>query len=322
MTALADYIDNLGDLPTELLLGRVVLFTITDEPISRTSLVEWFDELGIDQRYLPPPNKRQHAFEKATSDATGASYPMTRGRIGRLMCRPVSKGRDRVIRQVTREVQDANRRKLGYDEAITVTFYRPSDPGDQSTARVLITVNPDALEPEEIEPIRRAARDIKARYERYYDFLDGQKTRATVRNCLRGLNAIEIKGGVYFIHANRDEELSRLRELVTRLGGGCHMDQVPIVDVEAQREFITRAFEREASQALQDLIRDSRELLASRRNITPAAYARMKERYDEVVENATEHVLKLRTSQDITAASATVALRVLGELQEAMLSGR
>lgn len=318
--ALRGYIEEMGDLPVDLLLGRIVLFTITDEPISRASLEQWFDELVLDRKHLPAPNKRQHAFEKATSDITGEKYTLGADLTAHLLCRKVSSGSGRIIRQITREIQDSKRRQLGYHEAIKITFYRPTDPSDQATARLMITINPDHLAPHEVPHVQATARSIAERYERYYDFLDGQKVRAMVRNYLHALNSIEIKGGVYFIHANRDDELSRLSELVGRLGGGCQMDQIPIMDATSQREFITRAFEREASQALQDLIKDTRELLASRRSITPAAYAKMKSRYDEVVDNATEHMLKLRTTQDITAASAKVASRTLGSLQEAMLS--
>lgn len=321
-SSLREYVDAFDDLPPDLLLGRIVFYTISDNQVSREALVKKFQELGLDEKYLPTTNKYQHAFEKATSDMNGKSYPLAGERTAHILCRNVSHSRDQTTRQITREIQDSKARKLAYGEVISVVFYRPSDPANQSTAKLRIRINPDDLELDEKEHVQAIARDIKAQYDRYYDFLDGQKIRAMVRNYLRHLNSIEIKGGVYFIHANRDEELARLRELVNWLGGGCFMEQIPVGDLEGQRKFITRSFEREAGQALSDLIRDMDALMVGKQVVTPAAYAKMKVRYDELVENATEHMMKLRTSQDITSASASVALDRLASLTELMLSSK
>lgn len=320
MTAspLRSYIDELNDLPADSLLGRIVLFTITDEPVARSDMEKWFEELDLDKALLPTPNKYLDAFKKATSD-TKDSYPLKRHRTAYLLCRDVLSNGEYIRRQITREVKDSGRKRLAYDEAITCTFYRPSQASDQSTAQLRITVNPDVLEPEEVEIVRLTAQAIYNRYVRYYDFMDGQKLRACIRNYLKKLNAIEIKGGVYFVHASRDDELGRLAELVRRFGGGCHMNMIPIVDLKREREFIAQVFEREASQSLNDLTREARELISSRKSITPAAYQKMKARYDEVLGNAEEHMVTLQVSQDVTAASAEVALNALLALQEEML---
>lgn len=313
------YIDDLNDLPADVLLGRIVLFTITDEPVRHEDLTKWFADLGLDEKYLPTPNKYIDAFKKATSD-TKESYPLTKGRTAHLLCRDVSSTTDFVRRQITREVKDSGRRRLVYGEAITCTFFRPPRTEDQDTARLQVTVNPTNLEPGELAMVQRIARDIAERYQRYYQFLDGQKVRATIRGYLKKLNAIEIKGGVYFVHSSRDDELGRLAQLVDRLGGGCHMNMIPMVDLERERAFMARVFEREASQALRDLTTEARELMAQRKTITGAAYAKMKARYDEVLNNATEHMENLQVNQDVTAAAAEVAHRALSELAEAMLS--
>lgn len=311
------YVDEINDLPPDILLGRIVLFTITDEPIKRDDLVTWFKKFDLDERYLPTPNKFLDAFKKATSD-TKETYPLARNRTAHLLCRDVSATTDYVRRQITREVKDSGRKKLAYDEAITCTFYRPTT-GDQSSASLRITVNPTHLEPEELANVQRIARDIVARYERYYQFLDGQKVRGTVRAYLKKLNAIEIKGGVYFVHSSRDDELARLAGLVDQFGGGCHMNMIPMVDLERERAFMARVFEREASQNLRDLTNEARDLIAARKTVTPAAYAKLKARYDEVLGNATEHMENLQVNQDVTAAAAEVAHKALTDLMEAML---
>lgn len=315
---LRSYIDELSDLPADVLLGRIVLFTITDEPVSRDDLVLWFEELGLDKAYLPTPNKYLDAFKKATSD-TKDTYPMARGRTANVLSRDVTSTPNYVQRQITREIRDSKAKRLDYHEVIACTFYRPTSVDDQSSSRLQITVKTEDLEPGEIEHVRAIAQAIKTRNDRYCQYMDGQKIRATIRNYLKKLNAIEIKGGVYFVHASRDDELANLATLVGRLGGGCHMNMIPIVDLKQQREFIVSVFEREASQSLSEITREAQELISSRKSITGAAYAKMKARYDEVLNNAEEHMFTLQVSQDVTAASAEVALNSLRALEQRMM---
>jgi hypothetical protein len=318
-SAMKSYLDEYDDLPADVLLGRIVVFKITDEPVSLADLKKWFEDAGLDEDYLPPANKALDAFKKATSD-TKDSYAMSKGRTAQLLCRPVTETPDYVRRQITREIRDSKNKRLGYEAAITATFYRPTDPQNQSTARIKITVNPDVLEASEVEHVQHVARAIHERHLRYFDFLDGMKLRATVRGYLKKLNCIEIKGGVYFVHASRDAELNALADVVSRFGGECHMNMIPMVDLKRDREFMARMFEREASQSLNEVAREAQELLSSGRKITPAACARIKAKYDEVLANAEEHMLTLQVSQDVTTASAEVALSAFTRLTEGLLN--
>lgn len=313
------YLDELNDLPADALLGRIVLFTITDEPVSLANLTQWFADAGLNPDHLPAPNKALDAFKKATSD-TKNSYEMSKGRSAQVLCRDVTQTPDFVRRQITREIRDSRNKRLSYIDAITCTFYRPTDAADQDTSRLKIQINPDVLEDSEKQPIQDIAKEIYARYIRYFDYLDGMKLRATVRNYLKSLNTIEIKGGVYFVHSSRDEELGRLADVVGRFGGGCHMNMIPIVDLERERKFIAQVFEREASQSLNELARDAQELLSSGKSVTPAACAKIKSRYDEVLANAEEHMLTLQVSQDVTTAAAEVALSALTRLTEKLVN--
>lgn len=318
-SSMKKYLDEYDDLPADVLLGRIVLFKITDEPVSLADLTRWFKDAGLDEAYLPPANKALDAFKKAASD-TKDSYAMSKGRTAQLLCRDVTQTPDYVRKQITREIRDGKNKRLNYIDAITCTFYRPTDPNDQNTARIKITVNKDALEDSEVETVQHVARAIHARHLRYFDYLDGMKLRATVRNYLKKLNSIEIKGGVYFIHASRDVELNALADVVGKFGGDCHMDMIPMVDLKRDREFMARMFEREASQALNEVAREAQELLSSGSKITPAACARIKAKYDGVLANAEEHMLTLQVSQDVTTASAEVAMDMLTRLTEGLLN--
>lgn len=312
------YIDEANDLPADVLLGRIVLFTISETPISYTSVVQMFEELGLDKDYLPMPNKAVDAYKKATSE-TKVTYPMTRDRTGILMCRDVTSTPDYIQRQITREVRDSKKRDLGYKPAITVTFHRPTKPGDQQTARLVVQYHDQALEKSELPIVHQAGREIEKRYTDFYAFLDSQKIRAVVRGYLRKLNAIEVKGGCYFVLATRDEELQRLAQFVNRLGSDCMMHMIPVPELEGQRAYFARVFEREAAERLQNLTKEARSLTENRKTITDAAYLKLKKEYDQVLANAEEHMLTLQISQDLTAASAEVALGALVDLQDAMI---
>lgn len=324
--AVSQILNDQGDLPDDVLLGRIVMFTITDEMVDRDALVKKFQDLNLDPRMLPPEIKPIDAFKKATSDATN-KYTLPSGQVCTVLCRDVTSTNELVKRQITREVKDSRARQLSYSRAIECTFYRASTEkkADGTTGtkkgseRVKIVLDPIGLDPTELAEVSTIVDEIKARYDRYYHFLDGNKLRATVRDYLKHLNAIELKGGVYFVHVNRSGELARLQQLVAYLGGGCSMYTIPLVDIGREREMVTNAFQREASQALNEVAKECAHLRESRKSITPAAYARMKERYDEVVSKAIEHQGMLQVSQDLTGAAAEVALNALTDLQEELL---
>lgn len=315
---LRDYISQVGDLPLDILLGRIVLFTITDHGVPVQDCFDVIDDLGLTSIGKPQENKRIDAFKKATSDVKD-SYPMVKNRTGHLLCREVTATGEFLSRQITREIKDSGRKKLGYHPAIEAVFYKPTDARDQNTARCSITVQPGALEPGELEIVTAVARAIAANFERYYRTFDGMKIRAWVRAYLKKLNAVEIKGGVYFVPVSRDEELGRLAEFVRRMGGGCRMNMIPMVNLEREREFITEIFEREAAQSLREITAEVEELMSTRKGVTATAYAKIKARYDEVLANATEHMDNLQITQDLTAASAEVAFESLQKLVHAML---
>lgn len=315
-----------GDLPDDVLLGRIVLFTITDQQITRTQLERWFLAENLNTNLLPADIKPIDAFKKATSEAKNR-YTLPNGQEAVVLCRDVASNNEYVRRQITREVKDSKARTLSYSKAIDCTFYRakyvklPSGAtqAQRGSERVHIKVDPTGLDPTELTEVQKIANEIQARYLTYYDHLDGNRLRAVVRDYMKHLNAIELKGGVYFIHVSHSDELARLQTVVHKFGGGCQLHTIPLVDIERERKMVAEAFEREASESLQEIAAECRALRSTRKNITPNAYAKIKERYDDVVKKAGEHMVTLQVSQDLTGAAAEVALDALLELQEELL---
>ncbi|GAB3863558.1 hypothetical protein GCM10028801_31470 [Nocardioides maradonensis] len=312
MSDIKDYLDQIGDLPADILLGRIVFFTIYDHPVTLPEIEKWFTELDLNRAFIPQENKRHDAFRKATKELDGLRYPMSGQRTGILLCRDVRTTGDQIIRSIVREIRDARNRKLTHAEAINCQFNR----GGQ----FVHPIRGDLLEPEEIEHVRLAAQKMVARYNYHCAYLDNMKIRAMVRGYLKHLNCVEMKPGVYYVNHSRDDELHRLAELVNRLGGGCHMDMIPIPNIERQRKMLTGMFEREAVGQLQELTKQIEEAVASPGKISAAKYAKMAARFSEVLQNAEEHMITLDVTQDLTAAHSEIAQKALAAMQLKMLS--
>jgi len=119
------YLDSAGELPRDCLLGNVVLFTIRDGEYDRDEIEKWFTELDLNPSFIPAPNNPLNAFEKATSRVDDTGYEMPDNKQGHVLVREVVSDKEHVVRQLTREVRDAGRRRLGYDKIGEAVFYRP-----------------------------------------------------------------------------------------------------------------------------------------------------------------------------------------------------
>jgi hypothetical protein len=314
-----------GDLPDDVLLGRLVLFKISIPShltLTRDDLEKRFVAAGLNTALLPPEIKPSDAFKKATSEAKD-SYLLPDGTTAEVLCRDVAATKEYIRRQITREVRDTAKVQLRYARAITCTFWRPKTEKGKpvyGSERMQLQIDRADLDPVEFAEMDKVRNEIERRYFHYAKGLDSNRVRHTVRQYLLHLNAIEIKGGVYFIHVSKSAELAALQATINALGE-CEMNTIPLVDLQREREFVTRAYEREASEALITLAKEARDLMANRKSISPAAYAKIKDAYDAQVASAQEHMVTLKVSQDSTGAAAQVALDALSELQLQMLKG-
>jgi hypothetical protein len=322
MSDLRDYLNSINELPDDVLLGRIVMFTVTDERVERAKLEQWFVDLNLNPTFIPAENRAIDSFKKATTDVDSTEYELPGNLKGILLTRNVTTDNEMVVRFIVREIRDSARRKLAHDKVIEAVFYKETKAGgkvQRGTGAIRLTKVMDDLEPSEEPNIDKAIQAVKDSYDNYYRYIDGQKIRAMVREYLKYLNAIEIKGGVYFVHKNRTDELLRLRDLLNRVGGGCRMDQIPIIDLDNERQIIVEAFQREAEESLSNLVKDIAFVRSTRKKVTPDAYAKLKRAYDRVMDQAMEYQRTLGLSQTRTSAAAELALDSLGELQKALL---
>lgn len=318
------YLDQAGSLPDDVVLGWIVVYQIRDAQYDRATLELAFDELGMNPALIPAPNNPLHAYMKATSSVDDTDYKLPHDQVAHVLVRDQMEDKEQVVRQLTREIRDTKRGRLGYAKIGECAFYRPVSRGgkvEYGTERIRLTVDNSALTPDERPVLQGVLDKIASEYDRHVNFMDAMKYRAVIRDYLLHLNALKIKDGFYFVHANRGDELDKLRTLVERLGGGSTMFLLPLVDLDQQRDMVVQAFQAEAEEALNDVVKQVAHVRGTRKSVTPAAYAKIKREYETAINRSKEYGRTLKVSATTTAAAEELALEALAALQADLLEG-
>ena len=320
-SALGAYLDEAGQLPKDVLLGTLVLYTISDGEYSLADLAAHWAELGLDPKYLPVANKPIDAYKKATSEVDDFEYPMPDDKIAHVLVRDVHSDPQVVVRHLTREIRDSQAQRLAYARIGTATFYRPSvdsqgrvKPG---TERFKLHVDNPSLEPDERVSMQVLVDEVSRRYDRYVNYLDGQKVRAMVRSFLSDIGALNVKPSVYFVHVSRTDEIEKLKQVVDRLGESS-MHHLPVIDLPSQRAMVVEAFQQEAVASLQDLVKEITRVRESRKSITGDAYAKLKSQYDATLARTREYSRLLGSVRSKTEGAEEIAQETLRRLQKEM----
>ena len=322
------------------LLGHLVLYSIHEGQVTPGAIERWFRQLGLDERFLPPPIRAVDAFERVTGPNGGArvSYSVddpsvygasARGkrraadgsaRVAQLMIRPVRRDGARIVRHVVREVRDEVKTELRYDTRLaTITFIRDHSAGAPEGAGTL-HIEPDhaaiaALAPAEAATVHAMLADVEATFADRCAYYTADRLRMVVRSYVEHLQAVRVRrtGGVYFVHAAHADTLGQLRELVSRFEGGSHLVRIPIPDQAEMREMVVGAFTDQAREGLTKLSADIAAVTAAG---TPdqAAVTRLYDRFTALQADAQAHAEALSTSLDDTSAALDLVKLQLGTL--------
>ncbi|MER7129727.1 DUF6744 family protein [Streptosporangium saharense] len=324
------------------ILGHLVLYSVYDGRVTPDQLALWVQQLGLDAAMLPGPIRAMDVFERVTGPkGVRASYPLADpastapgGRRRRrptdgtavealLMVRHVRRDTDRIVRHLVREVRDETQTRLSYDARLAeIVFEYDRAPtaaiGDGSLAvkpnRAAIAGLPEA----EQTRVQDLLADLEDTYRQGCHFLTGDRLRGMIRAYVEGLDAIRIRptGGVYFVTREHSDTLSRLRELVARMGEGSHLSRIPLPDQGEMREMITNAYATRATSELQALALD---IAAARRDgLTGAAVQTLHKKFQTLQASAAAHSELLSSSlEDTTQAMQTVQLQLISLLQSA-----
>lgn len=336
ITELSDYRDRLAGLPAEHFIGSILWYSIagadvyvdgkrTKVPvrITRDQLEAWFRDLGLDLQFLPPPILKVDAFRKASSEAK-RTYMLPSGLEAELYVDEVDSNPEFVLRHVMRKVRDPKQPvdddKLTTEFMATLKFFRGgrSNQGKRSTGdhyKSRPRPNLSSLDSEHVESMLT---QIEDRYTDLSANLNEDKIRGVIRNYLAHLNAIGVKpsGAVYFVHNTRQDTLDALEELVQRIGQGCTLDQMPLVDTQKSRGMLTEAFQTEVEDDVRLLLVKVAEVNDKVKGgkIKPDVYTDLNARYQSVVSRCEEYTQVLGLAQGRAASALELALDGIASL--------
>lgn len=337
VVSLEDYRKQLAGLPPEAFLGSIVWYSITGNveyvDHKRTShavrvkledLEKWFVELGLDTTLLPSKIKKVDAFRKASSEAQCEYDTSTPGVKATLSVEEVKYDNETVVRHMVKKMTNSRSVELSYDPHVaTLTFYRGSPlsrglkgSGEKWKRRVM----PQIIGSEDEQHVVELLDEVGERYDALSEYLHADGIRSVIRNYVTYLNAISVKpaGGVYFIHNTRQVQLDALQELVSRIGQGSQLHQLPLVDTQSQREMLTDAFQTEVEDDVRLLLKDlataNDRLNKGKRGLAPAQYGDLSSRYTSLVERAEEYSKVLGLAQGRAASALEMALDAIVDL--------
>lgn len=338
MTSLDQYRDRLAQLPEDRFIGSILWFSISGTVeradgkrstvpvrVTHDQLEQWFEEFDLDKRFLPPRIAKVHAFRTACSEAVEKYALPTEGQTAELMVREVDFNPDFRIHHVIREVKDRRGKELAYEKVATLKFHRAprTSKGKKSTGaefyKSAVMHGVSQLDRDHIEALLQR---FDARYNDLCTNLQAQAIRGMIRNYVTALNAIAVKpsGGVYFIHASRQNTLDGLQKLVQRIGQGSTLHQLPLIDTVEQREMLTDAFQDEVEDDVRLLLKDIAEANEKAKaagkgaKISPTKYADFSSRYTAITERAEEYTRVLGLAQGRAGAALELALDSVMEM--------
>lgn len=327
VTTLDDYRKKIAGVDPKKIIGSILWFSIAgtahyDAKGARTTmpvrvkpedLEQWFDDLGLDPDFLPPPIKAVDSFRRATSEVSEEFDTGKQGVTATLMVREVAYDNEQVVRHIVKETKDSRGKKLSYEPQLaTLKFLRGgrTSKGLKGTHTVKTTVV-DACSAKDRPRVEGLIKQAMARYDDLYQYYHADALRAVIRNYVTALNAIAVKpsGGVYFVHTSRQTTVDALHELVKRIGQGCSFHQLPLLDTTDQREMLTDAFQTEVEDEVRLLLKEIAALNDKYKSRVPVAkYADLNARYQNIVERSEEYTRVLGLAQGRAGSALELAL--------------
>lgn len=319
---LDDYAARLANLPETSFLGALCWFSIsgkiehedgarTMEPVRvrREWLVEQFDALGLNKEILPAPPTKVHAFRSACTHASGRKYQGEDRDVScELLIRDVSTDGERVEKQVTLEYKDPKGARLQYLKVASIIFYRgtPADRklgGGHFKQRVMAGLS--KIDEAEVNALLI---DLRIKYDDLSAHLHGDLVRTIVRNYLRHLNAVSVRGGgLYFTHRTKQAEMDALMMLVRSIGQGCVFGQAPLIDTDEQRQMLTEAYQDDVSDQCRLLMEDVISA-QGKDSLTAKSYQRLLENWRQISARSAEYGDQLGLAQERAGSALEICL--------------
>lgn len=175
-----------GDLPEDQLLGRLVIFSIPDTPVSGAKLVRSWNKHGLDVSTLPDARQPVHIFQSACRSVE------SRKQNGKNIETKVDEVLDNGVEcvyQITRLVRDQAEKLIEHPKAMTLAFEKAAG-----------TI--EVRELEDYDQLAGVEEKVREHFEANAKTVPGQKVRNAVRDAITRVGAQNMRrrgGGVYFV---------------------------------------------------------------------------------------------------------------------------
>lgn len=316
------YQAHLAGMKEDAFIGSILYFEFRQPTITHDDLKQWFFDLGLDDRFLPHPIKPIEAFKRATGVGAKHAYDLGDDVRVKLFTEQAKRGNDdRLRKHIIREVLDAKGDRIEFNTVGEAVFNKASR---QAKARgvggesVQFTVSPGLDAREEAE-VRDFIAEMHTDYRFYYENYYVQAIRDMVRNYIESLNAISVRSGgaVYFVHRSRWDTVNKLVLLVNdRIGNGCRIHMMPLIDTDYQRDMLSEAYQDEVEGEVNKLLAKVAQINEDHKGkkVPPKKYSELQELYQDLSSRAQEYTDIFDQKQDRAATALELALDALMEM--------
>lgn len=320
-TTFADYQAHLAGMDESSFIGVMLYYEFRQPRATHADLEKYFVDLGLVEEFLPPEIKPVDAFRRATGADAKMHYSLSENEHVELFVKEVDSDKDAVRRHIVRVVRDTKGKKLDYETVGEANYYRASRAakrkgvGGESVKFNIIDRKLSSLEQDKVREFVKEMQDDYAFFRVHYYT---QAIRDMVRNYVESLNAIKVRssGSVYFVHRSRWDVINRLVELVNqKIGHGCRIHTVPLIDTEYQRDMLSEAYQDEVEGAVDKLlgkIARINEKHAS--NVPVKQYSKLSEEWQELTDRSREYTDIFASKQDRAATALEMAMDALMDM--------
>lgn len=301
-------VTNPGQDVQQRFLGSLLWYSVHDVRIQRAEL-EQLCQQTVGSQYLPHPLNEKDSFRRATTfESKGHPHPHEPGKKVNLMVRDVSNGRDTIVRQLVREVVDAQNVRLEYKPIAELNFTN-----GVVTKSYLATG---------ILPIEDAVLEkLLLNYEMEKLHYNSKHMRDIVNAVINDCAPVMVRpsGGVYFIPRAYENSVNALMQFLAGLrpyhtnGKKSRAWTIPVIDGSDQRDMVSESLEDQVKKETGGFLEDVRELLVGERKIT----TKLSQRFLERARALKTLVDQYRTLLDdeLTSLDSNLELAMAGAMQ-------
>lgn len=243
-------------------LGKLAWYTISELKINYNQLQDLFLKNNLDFKYLPKSISPKDAFRRASKLAESKKIELDKNRFLNLLVREIPNlDKEKVVRQIVREVVDSANQRLQYLPIVTMVLEK----------EFIYTYNKETL----YQPEEKAVNQVLEEFESSKENYNAQHVRSIIMDILADLQQVSVRpsGGVYFVPENFKTETSSLQNMIRDLSQYCTKDKctmwtVPVIDVDEQRKMINESLQENIKSDSYNLINEVAEIIKSGRKVS------------------------------------------------------